>query len=416
MNQPSLIPAELARKALLLLATRKISPTPDNYTKIYAEISGTTIPKHTEPEKILLGIADHLAQQPKSAPAGIELKKIIKDKNWELCLKKIEAVLPKKTTEQTFPWSNLISELLRQLESTHKGLTVTRKKEGLETVLKRFAAHPDVLFEKLDALMLCWSETPAGSAIDVDPAIIAADESETAPAASIVTAGIQNKSSETLGQFSALLTQSLESALSTQPELTPEVLSLVEKIQAAKTPEQIALLVKLLRQFWIKFEIRTSDKNKANDGLLRLFRLLVDNVGEMVEDEVWLHGQVVTLQEIIAKPVDRRVIADAERSLRDTIINQGLLKKSLSDAKFTLKNLMSTFIERLNEITESTGEYHQKLEGYSHKIGETNHLTDLSHLLNDIMQDTRIIQTSALRSHEELVNTRQQVQKAETEI
>ena len=77
---------------------------------------------------------------------------------------------------------------------------------------------------------------------------------------------------------------------------------------------------------------------------------------------------------------------------------------------------MASFIDRLGEITESTGEYHQKIEGYSKKIGKTNNITELSHLLEDIMQDTRIIQASALRSHEELVGTRKQVEEAQAKI
>lgn len=162
--------------------------------------------------------------------------------------------------------------------------------------------------------------------------------------------------------------------------------------------------------------MRGSDKTRIHEGLVSLLRLLVENVSGMVEDEEWLHGQVLTLQEIIANPINRNVIADAERSLRDTIINQGMLKESLSDAKSTLKSLMGSFIDKLGEITESTGEYHQKIEGYSHKIGTTNNLSDLSSLLDEIMQDTSIIQATALRSHEELLNTRKQVQQAEAEI
>ncbi|MDP1996454.1 MAG: GGDEF domain-containing protein, partial [Gallionella sp.] len=183
-----------------------------------------------------------------------------------------------------------------------------------------------------------------------------------------------------------------------------------------KTPEQLTAFAKQLRQFLIKAELRAGDNAKVHEGLVRLLRLLVENVGEMVEDEDWLHGQVAILQEIIAKPIDRHAIADAERSLRDAIIKQGMLKQSLSEAKTTLKSLMATFIDRLGEITESTGDYHQKIERYSKKIGKSNNLTELSHLLEDIMQDTRVIQASALRSHEELVGTRKQVQEAEAKI
>jgi diguanylate cyclase len=147
-----------------------------------------------------------------------------------------------------------------------------------------------------------------------------------------------------------------------------------------------------------------------------LLRLLVENVGELVADDQWLHGQIVTLQEIIANPIDKRVIADAERNLRDAIIKQGLLQKSLSDAKSTLKGLMTTFIDRLGDLSESTGIYHTKIEGYGQKLGGANNLADLGHILEDIMHDTRIIQDSALRSHEDLVFARKQADEAEARI
>lgn len=420
MNKQSSNPSELARETLKTLATRKIPPTPDNYAKIYAEISGIATEENNGAEKVLRGIADRLAQTPKSAPASIALKKVIGTEDWEQCLKEIEKILPKQSGEMTQSWSNLIRDLLRQLEATHKGLTITRKKEGLETVLTRFATNPEALFEKLTGLMRSWSEstTTAANTIEIDSAPPATPVMTTPVVINAAAAPGQKhvSNAEMVGQLSELLAQTLESILSTQPELTQEVQSLVQQVRSTKTHEQIIALTKLLRQFWIKAELRGSDKAKIHEGLVRLLRLLVENVGEMVEGEEWVHGQVITLQEIIANPISRNVIADAERSLRDTIIKQGLLKQSLTDAKFTLKSLMTTFIDRLSEITESTGDYHQKIEGYSKKIGKSNNLTELSHLLDDIMQDTRIIQASALRSHEELLGSRKQVQEAESKI
>jgi diguanylate cyclase len=122
------------------------------------------------------------------------------------------------------------------------------------------------------------------------------------------------------------------------------------------------------------------------------------------------------LQEIIANPIDRRAISDAERNLRDAIIKQSLLKQSLTEAKATLKNMMTVFIDRLGELTESTGEYHSRIESYSQKIGQADNLTELSHILDDLMNDTRAIQASALRSHEELVDARKKTQEAEDRI
>lgn len=342
------------------------------------------------------------------------------ERNWQQYLNKIEGILPKQSTETIHPWPNLIRDLLRQLDTTHKGLTVARKKEGVDTVLKRFAAKPEMLFDKLEALVLSWSATPTSGMIDISPLAPAsvADDANTVAATTSRTLATRtpNENSEIINQLLELLTTSLKSILSAQPDLTIEIQSIIEQIREVTTLEQIASLTKTLRQLLIKFEIRGSEKTKAHEGLLRLLRLLVENVGDMVESEEWLHGQVLSLQEIIANPIDRNMIADAERSLRDTIINQGLLKRNLTDAKSTLKSLMTTFINRLNEITESTGDYHQKIDGYSKKIVQTHNLAELSHLLDDIMRDTRVIQASALRSHEELISTRQQAHQAEAEI
>ncbi len=410
MNKPSSNPSELARETLKTLAARKVPPTPDNYAKIYAEIGGATTEENNGAEKVLRAVAERLAQTPQSAPVGIALKKVVGTGDWKQCLKEIEKVLPKQDGESTQSWSDLIRDLLRQLEITHKGLTITRKKEGLETVLNRFGSNPENLFEKLSGLVRSWSGSAAANTMEIAPS------SSAEPFASTTAAPTPGSDSEMIGKLSELLAQTLESILSAQPELAQEVQTLVQQVRSIKTHDQVTSLAKQLRQFWIKVELRGGDKAKIHEGLVRLLRLLVENIGEMVEDEEWLHGQIVILQEIITNPIDRKSIADAERSLRDAIIKQSMLKQSLNDAKTTLKSLMTTFIDRLGEITESTGDYHQKIAGYSKKISKSSNLVELSHLLDDIMQDTRVIQASALRSHEELVGTRKQVNEAEEKI
>ena len=419
MSKHSANPSELARETLIKLASHKTPPTPDNYARTYAEISGVPVTETAGAERILRQLAEHLARHPKTAPQAAALKKALETADWDHCLKEIQKVLPGTDDGETArPWANLIRDLLRQLETPHKGITLTRKKDGLETVLKRFSAHPDTLFDKLGGLIHSWGEAPvAAAAADIEamPPETTAPAATPVPAASPAAVAPGNAGSM-VGQLTEALAQALESLLSALPELSATTPSLVQQVRAIQTPEQLAALNKQLRQFWIKVELHAGDKAKIHDGLIRLLRLLVENIGEMVEDEEWLHGQVAILQEIIASPIDRRSIADAERGLRDAIIKQGLLKQSLNEAKSTLRSLMTTFIDRLGEITVSTGDYHQKIEGYSKKISKSKNLADLSHLLEDIMQDTRVIQTSALRSHEELVSTRKQVQESETKI
>ena len=427
MSSPLTNPSEIARETLKTLALRKTPPTPDNYSKIYAEIGGLPVEENDGVLLVLKGIADNLAQQSgKSALVGNNLRKSLSAKDWKGYQAELEKLLPaSKDGQMVASWSELIRDLLRQLETPHKGLTITRKKEGLETVLTRFAANSDTLFEKLNGLVRSWSTTTAATntAADIPVSEPIADPAKSvttpvAPAASTssVASATLPQGSDVHAQLRELLAQTLESTLSTQPEFATEVKAISEQIRAATDHEQIVTLAKQLRQFWIRVELRGGDKAKIQEGLIRLLRLLVENVGELVENEEWLHGQITTLQGIVDNPIDKHVIADAERSLRDALIKQSMLKKSLTDAKTTLKSLMTSFIDRLGDLTESTGEYHSKIEGYSQKIGKADNITQLSHLLDDIMQDTRVIQASALRSHEELVETRKRVQESEAKI
>jgi diguanylate cyclase len=429
-------PSELARETLKLMAQRRLLPTPDNYTKIYTEISGASASETGGAEKVLKNIAEYLQQSDKAAATGFALKKMLSEEKWEQCFKEIEKVLPKSDKDATSvqSWSVLIRDLLRQLEVPHKGLTVSRKKEGLETVLARFSTNPDVLFEKLGNLVRSWSESPAAanmieieSETPLGEPVAASTPTESPTPVTAITKSVlapstalavqpDNDTALMLSQLSELLAQTLESTISAQPELSDELRRITEQVRQIKTMDQITQLALQLRQFWLKVELRGSDKVKIHDGILRLLRLLVENVGEMVDDEDWLHGQIKALHEIIINPIDKHVIADAERSLREAIIKQGMLKKSLSDAKSTLKNLMATFIDRLGNITVSTGDYHDKIEGYSQKIAQSNNLNDLGSLLNDIMQDTRVIQASASRTHDELLDSRKQVEEAEAKI
>lgn len=372
-------PSEIARETLTALASRKLAPTPENYSQMYREISGEAAPAP-------------------SADIGATTSK--------------GRLVP--------AWSELIRDLLRQLETPHKGITISRKKDGVDTVLTKFSRDPEVLFGKLQSLLRSWSTAPTGpSASELVPSVVPDATPVAGPPQSATTsaAPLQGGDNDVVNQLRELLARTLENTLATQPELASEVQALATQIRAAdNNKSRLDDIARQLRQFWLKLELRGGDKVKIQEGLLRLLRLLVENVSEMVEDDKWLRGQITALQQIINEPMDKRSIADAERNLRDVIIKQSTLKQSLTDAKATLKSLMTTFIDRLGDMTASAGEYHNKIEGYSQKIGQADNLTELSHILKDVMHDTRIIQTSAMRSHEELLAHKKQADEAEARI
>lgn len=379
-------PSQIARKTLSTLAERKIAPTPDNYTRLYNEISG--IPEADSTDKTLAPEA-----QPLEESTGDELE---------------------------LAWPNLISDLLAQMDASHKGVTLTRKKQGVGAVLNKFNNDPNVLFTKLQGVITSWKITATPSPDEVIPATLESETAENITSPS--SASTPDKSIDTIldiqliEQLRELLAQLLECTHCEDPDLKSEIQSLAQQTRTTSDSDQATKLNKQLRKLWVKLESRSKDNSNIQEGLMRLFRLVVENVGELVTEDKWLHDQILNLQEIIEHPISKHTIADAERNLRSTIIKQSSLKQNMIDAKITLKSLMTTFIDRLSEMTDKTGAYHTKIEGYSLKVGQADNITELSHILDDIMQDTRIIQASSMRSHEELVNTRQQAQIAEERV
>ncbi len=381
---PALNPSEIAAKVLKALVLGKVPPTPANYARLYATLSGETM-------------------GPLAPPAS-------------------ESVTGGGTTvgQPALVWSALIRDLLRQIDVPHKGITLSRKKDGVDTVLVRFGSDSVVLYEKLQNLVRSWG----GQAVQVPDTV---DESavlvgDPAPAAMVGVAVPQPSEASTprdevidpvvMRHLRDLLAQTLESNKVMQPDLGSEIEELAEQIRSSEDGDQITEVAKKLRHFWVKMELRGGDKVKIQEGLLSLLRLLVENVGELVADDKWLHGQISILRDIMAQPLDKRSIADAEKNLRDALIKQSSLKESLADAKDTLKSLMTSFIDRMGVMTESAGEYHSKIEGYNQKIGQADNLVELNHILQDLMKDTRGIQASTLRSHEELVVARRQADEA----
>lgn len=376
----SVNPSEIAAKVLKALVTGKVPPTPANYARLYHQLSGE-VPSAAEPVEPAL-VSEAPGQTPDGRPA--------------------------------LPWSALIRDLLRQIELPHKGITLTRKKEGVDTVLVRFASNPEVLYEKLQTLIRSWGTAGSAPLSTVAGAIAVPPSSAELGLTETRDSSLEPQPFDPviMEHLRDLLAQTLESNKVFQPELGDEIEQLVSQIRGSENGDQITDVAKRLRHFWVKMELRGGDKVKIQEGLLSLLRLLVENVGELVADDKWLHGQISILQEIMAQPLDKRSIADAEKSLRDALVKQSSLKESLADAKETLKSLMTSFIDRMGAMTESAGEYHNKIEGYNEKIGQASNLGELNHILQDLMQDTRGIQASTQRSHEELVSARRQADEA----
>ncbi len=395
-------PTAIAKETLRRLAASRAAPTPDNYQRLYHEIAGTTADAHSD-----------------TGQSG------------EQTLTTAQDVASPLTA--TLPWGNLIKELLKQLEARHSGLTPSKKKEGLERVLVRFAADPAELNAKLQNLLKSWSDPTASSGKQSDIPLVdnVADTPATqptrptsgvaaSPAPQIQSPAPAGAANDVPAQLQKFLVQILEDALIPQlehaPALADETRTLALQIRAIDNRWELTRLSTDLKQLCSKLKLHGGDGVKIQQGLLRLLSLLLKNISELLEDDQWLHGQIAVLQEIIANPLDLQVIDQAERGLKEVVFKQGVLKHSISEAKATVKDMVARFIDRVGDISETTGEYHNKLEQYSQKIGKTEDIGELLQLIAEVMRETRTVQTNALRSRDDLLMARKAVEAAQEKI
>ena len=216
--------------------------------------------------------------------------------------------------------------------------------------------------------------------------------------------------------LSRTLTFAVATLLAGAPPLISEAESLGAAVKQAHTEESLGEIGSRLKQLCYQIEIKSGDVAEQQELLLRLFKLLLENVSELLDDDSWIRGQIDAVQNLIAGPMDHRALEDATRGLKDVIYKQSQIKHSLSDVKGTVKNMMMTFIDRLSSVAESTGDFHEKIGGFSEKIRHANNIDELNVILDDVLRETRAVQSEALKSRDRMVQARQEVQDAEQKI
>lgn len=412
-------PSEIAREALRELSGRRMPPTPDNYRALYHEISGTKDEDSAFPEKHLRSLATSL---PRTSPDQLrlarELDAAVKGSDWEAYRKHLSEFVATLADAQKLAWADLISDLIKQWDGKHSGMTPAKKRESLDHVLTSAGANPETLFNRLQGLLRNWSQGKEADMAfegDVSPSTQAAEASATSDTMPATTKG-----AELLPELRELFAYTLETAIATQlleaPQLSQDARILANDIRQAATSEALQEFLGRLKRFAFKLDLLAEDNAELRKSLLRLLRLLVENMTELVMDDHWLHGQIDVVREIIDKPLSQRAVDDAERRLKEVLFKQSQLKKSLHEAREALKNMLAGFVDHLANFADATSDYHDKIEACADKINSANDIGALENVLAEVMRETRNIQINAQRSRDDLRATQQRVAEKEARI
>lgn len=224
------------------------------------------------------------------------------------------------------------------------------------------------------------------------------------------------------------------------PPLTTEFLSqmgrLIEYLQPAlgnedeRFTEQSAQLIKALKQsgfdvaavkqMLVNYSHRLSfvaeDQAEIKKTLLKLLKLVFENIGDLSIEDQWLQGQMETLKAASAPPLTLRRLDEVERLLKDVVHKQKDAKYKALEAQDEMRQMLAAFIERLSHMSQSTGSFQEKLEESARLIESAKTLAEIAPVLKEVVSATRTISKDTLSARDELNGMREQANKTQAEI
>lgn len=405
----------------------RVPPTPDNYRALYHQIAGTK-DDDCFPAQAFKRI---ISQLPSGSPPQLkflrQFEQAVGQRSWPPISRAL-VELSNSTDAGTVAWSPLLQQLVDQLERRHANLTPARKRESLTHVLKSSSGDAAVLHARLAGLVRSWS-----SNLDADDTQLVPDgaapvpqsvETPAAPERTNPTPEDRAISAITLATLAPELGSDLEvlmhrgvrSFLSDLPALADAVDAVGARLAGNPTRTDLPELQASLEELALKLEWAGEDQASVRASLTALLQLVVQNISALVIDDQWLSGQLALLHQAFSQPLDIRNLDEIERRLREVIDQQGKLKRELSDAQLRLKQMLAGFIDRLVDMSDSAGAFHDTLEHCAGEIEQAQDINQLSNVVENLLRETRAAQASAKRSSEDLQSLRDQVDLANTEI
>jgi diguanylate cyclase len=397
-------PTDIARETLKQLAVRRIAPTPDNYRELYHKISGESEADLRQPQdQKLAALAAALPESQAKRREAVE--RALAHRDWThargALLALVESAQAREPGGGDEDWPHTTRDLIKALDARHAGWTRARKHEAVERMLSLPAREGNSHVHRLRSLMHTWNESPPA---DVPEVAAAANEAQTDLTQSLREC------------LTIALDVVLPGVLRGAPDLAWEARMLSTRARQAADTESLVQIGNDLRQFTRRVEFHAGGDAEVREGLLRILRALIDNIQDLVDNDHWIQGQIAIVRNALDRPLTPESIEQAEQAIRDLALKQGALKRSLDEAKESLKALLQDFIVRLGDLSGDTDDYHTKLQTHSENLQKSTDITVLTEVVRELMKDTRAMQTSANQARVALAEARDHVQAAELRI
>lgn len=208
----------------------------------------------------------------------------------------------------------------------------------------------------------------------------------------------------------------LAALLRSEPALADEAIAVAATLRNWTPDQDLDALSRRLTDLCHRVGVHAQDAEEHVSLLLGLFDLLLENIGELLDEKSWLHGQIGQIRALLSGPMSRTAIEDARNELRQMLYRQTLLKTGIEESRTAMRAMMGTFVESLDGMAAQTGEYQDRLSGHASRIREARSVAELNGLLDTVLEDTGRIQARAVRARDDLVAARRELEESERRL
>ena len=220
-------------------------------------------------------------------------------------------------------------------------------------------------------------------------------------------------------QFLKVVVQLLEhvSFNSIEKEAVAEdIKKLALKACKIKNKQELKQFINSLEQLSATLEPDGENGMLLQQGIRRILNLIMDSAGQLLSEDQWIKEQISSAKETISDSLSLEDINQVEQILKKIAQRKQAIKDRLVEAKTVMKQMVTSLISNLEELSTETGDYSAKLENFSERIGRSDDVADISLLIDDVIQETKQVQENLSTYSEVILTSRAEARGALLQI
>jgi len=427
--------AEIARRALKLLAERKLVPTPETFADAFLESAGSEVRNHGAAGALKDLATDLVRQSRMSQPESVQLMRAVQRHHWGAVRDAIDRALSRRAGSQADAWPAMLLSVLKQTDALHPSWTRARKLDAVAHVIDAAAAEPAIALERLARLIESWGPAlaplvnPASPHPAVEPVPVRVDPDAARPEpaaqrgstaaryaghdheAALATATAR---ADAWQQVALRCLRALEHSCAPGAPAREKLREYTA--QAKAEPDSAPWLSSRFIDVVSAVDRELVEEQHIRAGLQRLLALLCDNVGQLAPDEVWLAGQLEPIRALLSGPIRSAQISAAETRLATLIAQQSSARRGLQEAKVALTDMLGMLLDRVGAMGNSAEHFNDKLGHYQAELARAPDFASLSRIVHGLLTETRTVRDQIDASRADLALARKRVEVYEARV